>query len=98
MKAITKDFSKFHLSESPLIKGGIPGKNSKKMLKKQRQIEGSVVSYPRGIPIAIKKAKGAIIEDVDGNRFIDFFAGAGVVNLGHSNEEVLEPVFEQQRN
>ncbi|MFK8103151.1 MAG: aspartate aminotransferase family protein [Saprospiraceae bacterium] len=93
------DFSKFHLSESAkIVSDHIPGKESKKMIALQQKIEGSVVSYPRGIPIAIKKAKGAIIEDVDGNQFLDFFAGAGVVNLGHSNEEVLERVFEQQKS
>ena len=93
------DFSKFHLGEKPrIVSAKIPGKESQRLLEQQRQIEGSVVSYPRGIPIAIKRAKGAIIEDVDGNRFIDFFAGAGVLNVGHSNPEVLEYVVEQQKN
>ena len=92
------DFSKFHLSESPrIVSKHIPGEKSKEMLREQIRIEGSVVSYPKGIPIAIEKAKGAIIEDVDGNHFLDFFAGAGVLNLGHTNEEVLEPVIEQQK-
>lgn len=92
------DFSKFHLSETPLIvTSEIPGEQSRKLLKLQKEIEGSVVSYPRSMPIAINRAKGAIIEDVDGNRFIDFFAGAGVLNLGHCNEEVLEYVTEQQQ-
>jgi len=88
-------FAKFHLSETPKIKTKIPGKESKRLLKLQSRLEGSVVSYPKNIPIAIKRAKGATVEDVDGNLFIDFFAGAGVVNLGHSNEEVLRPVYEQ---
>lgn len=93
-----KDFSKFHLSESAsILSPEIPGKRSKELLALQQEIEGSVVSYPRSIPIAINRAKGAIIEDVDGNRFIDFFAGAGVVNVGHCNEEVLEYVREQQQ-
>lgn len=92
-----KDFSKFHLAEAPEIKTEIPGQGSRTLMEIQRKIEGSVVSYPRGIPIAIKRAKGAIIEDVDGNLFIDFFAGAGVVNLGHSNSEVLERVAIQQQ-
>ena len=92
------DFSKFHLTEQPQIKSPhIPGEGSKRLLAQQREIEGSVVSYPRGIPIAIKRAKGAIIEDVDGNLFIDFFAGAGVLNVGHCNEEVLKYVEKQQQ-
>jgi diaminobutyrate-2-oxoglutarate transaminase len=92
------DFSKFHLADDAMIvTNQIPGAKSAEMIEQQMEIEGSVVSYPRSIPIAIKRAKGAIIEDVDGNLFIDFFAGAGVLNLGHSNEEILEPVIRQQR-
>jgi diaminobutyrate-2-oxoglutarate transaminase len=99
MKKITHKFSRFHLSESAnIISKSIPGKRSKKLLELQKQIEGAVVSYPRSMPFAIHKAKGAIIEDVDGNQFIDFFAGCGVVNVGHCNEEVLEYVREQQNN
>jgi diaminobutyrate-2-oxoglutarate transaminase len=91
-------FSKYHLSESPkIVSPSIPGERSKALLKRQGEIEGSVVSYPRSMPIAIKRAKGAIIEDIDGNLFIDFFAGAGVLNLGHCNEDVLEYVYAQQK-
>jgi len=92
-----QDFSKFHLSETPLIiSNSLPGKRSKELLKLQRKMEGATVSYPRKMPFAIHRAKGAIIEDVDGNRFIDFFAGCGVLNVGHSNEEVLKYVRKQQ--
>lgn len=92
-------FSQFHLSNNArLITKSIPGPNSKKLLKKQSEVEGSIVSYPKSIPIAIRLAKGAIIEDVDGNQLIDFFAGCGVVNVGHVNEEVLNYVFKQQKD
>lgn len=92
------DFSKFHLAENArIISDRIPGMKSAALIEEQKEIEGSVVSYPRSIPIAIKRAKGAIVEDVDGNLFIDFFAGAGVLNLGHCNEEVLAYVQEQQK-
>ena len=91
-------FSKYHLSESArIVSPRIPGARSTALLKRQREIEGSVVSYPRAMPIAIRRAKGAIIEDVDGNLFIDLFAGAGVVNLGHCNEDVLEYVYAQEK-
>ncbi len=94
-----KDFSKMHLAEAPrIISSEIPGKKSRELLKLQQEIEGSIVSYPKKMPIAIKRAKGAIIEDVDGNYFIDFFAGCGVLNVGHSNEEVLSVVKEQIEN
>lgn len=92
------DFSQYHLGESALIVSeSIPGPRSRALLQEQQELEGSVVSYPRSIPLAFKRAKGAIIEDVDGNRFIDFFAGAGVLNVGHSNEEVLAYTSAQQQ-
>jgi diaminobutyrate-2-oxoglutarate transaminase len=88
---------KYHLSEcAKIVSASIPGEKSKVLLKLQSEIEGSVVSYPRSMPIAIKRAKGSIIEDVDGNHFIDFFGGCGVLNVGHGNEYVLDYVKEQQ--
>ncbi|MBC8179305.1 MAG: aminotransferase class III-fold pyridoxal phosphate-dependent enzyme, partial [Deltaproteobacteria bacterium] len=40
-------------------------------------------------PIFVKRAKGALIEDVEGNEYIDFGGGIGVVNVGHCNEKVV---------
>ena len=92
------DFSQYHLGEAAhIITATIPGPRSQALLQEQLEIEGSVVSYPRSIPLAFKRAKGAIIEDADGNRFIDFFAGAGVLNVGHSNEDVLAYAAAQQQ-
>ena len=45
--------------------------------------------------IFVKKAKGAIIEDVEGNEYIDFGGGIGVVNVGHCNEKVVAAIKEQ---
>jgi diaminobutyrate-2-oxoglutarate transaminase len=45
--------------------------------------------------MAIQRAKGATIEDVDGNVYIDFFGGAGVMNVGHSHPIVIQAVVEQ---
>jgi len=92
-------FENYHLANNAsIITSEIPGKESKRLLALQQELEGSIVSYPVGLPIAIKKAKGAIIEDVDGNRFIDFFSGAGVLNVGHCNPDVLRRVSAQQED
>jgi diaminobutyrate-2-oxoglutarate transaminase len=93
-----RDFSGYHLSETPVMLTSIPGERSKQLLALQQKLEGNVVSYPRKMPIAIKRAKGATIEDVDGNLLLDFFAMAGVLNVGHCNEDVLAYVTEQQKN
>ncbi|HYC30100.1 MAG TPA: aminotransferase class III-fold pyridoxal phosphate-dependent enzyme, partial [Chitinophagaceae bacterium] len=90
-------FTSFHLAENAqIISSSIPGPRSREILAAQQAMEGSIVSYPRNMPIAMRRAKGAIIEDVDGNLFIDFFSGAGVLNVGHCNPYVLEYVREQQ--
>lgn len=89
------DFKSFSLPEAPLIKIPPPGPRSKEYLDFQSTYEGSAVSYPRGMPMALKRTRGATVEDVDGNIYIDFFGGAGVMNVGHSNPTVLEAVSEQ---
>ncbi len=90
-------FESYHLSEEASIKtGNIPGPNSIELLEKQDRLEGNNRSYPRSIPVAFERALGSIIEDVDGNRFIDFFAGCGVLNVGHNNKDVLDEVKKQQ--
>ncbi len=84
-------FKKYHFSENAkIITSEIPGKKSKELLKKQEQLESNNRSYPRGIPIAFDKARGAAITDVDGNLYLDFFSGCGVVNFGHNNPDVLK--------
>jgi len=57
------------------------------------------VHIPRGAyqvtPVVIAHAEGAVITDVDGNTFIDFAGGIGVMNVGHSNAKVVQALKEQ---
>jgi 4-aminobutyrate aminotransferase / (S)-3-amino-2-methylpropionate transaminase / 5-aminovalerate transaminase len=46
-------------------------------------------------PIFVKRAKGALIEDVEGKEYIDFAGGLGVLNVGHCNEKVVAAVKNQ---
>ena len=89
------DFRQLSYPEAPLIRVAPPGQKSKEFLDFQASTESSAVSYPKGLLMAIQRAKGATIEDVDGNIYIDFFGGAGVMNVGHSNPQVLEAALEQ---
>lgn len=89
------DFKSLSFPEAPLMKTKPPGPRSKEFLDFQSVHEGSAVSYPRGMPMALKSARGATVEDVDGNVYIDFFGGAGVMNVGHANPEVLKDVSDQ---
>lgn len=49
------------------------------------------------LPLFVAKASGALVDDLDGNRFIDFGGGIGTLNVGHSRTEVIEAVVEQAR-
>jgi len=89
------DFSELSFQDAPLIKVPPPGPGSRELLDFQRTHEGSAVSYSRGLPMALKRGRGATVEDVDGNLYIDFFGGAAVMNVGHGNPEVVEAASRQ---
>ena len=89
------DFRKLSFPEAPVIKTQPPGPESQELLDFQWDHEGSAVSYPRWLPMALRRAKGATVEDVDGNIYIDFFGGAGVMNVGHANPEVVDAAAKQ---
>ncbi|WP_115865686.1 aspartate aminotransferase family protein [Halorussus litoreus] len=90
-----RGFQDIHFDDAPNVETSIPGPNSQELLERQRQVDSSAVAYPKSVPIAIEEGKGATLRDVDGNTFLDFFAGIGVLNVGHSNPYVLEGVREQ---
>lgn len=83
-------FSELSMSDTPRINVVPPGPKSKEMLDAQNALESSAVSYPKGMPMAIKRAQGATLEDMDGNRYIDMFGGAGVMAVGHGHPDVLK--------
>lgn len=89
------DFRDLSFTNAPAIKAPPPGPKSQAYLDYHFSHEGGVVSYPRGMPMALRRGKGATVEDVDGNVYIDFFGGAGVMGVGHSNPEVIEAAQEQ---
>ncbi|MHA1308872.1 MAG: aspartate aminotransferase family protein [Candidatus Heimdallarchaeota archaeon] len=91
-------FEDLSFSEAPVIKGSVPGPKSKELLQKQNELEGNAVSYPKGSPIGFARGKGATIQDVDGNIFIDFFGGAGVLATGHCNPFIQEQIKDAQEN
>ncbi|WP_298276418.1 aminotransferase class III-fold pyridoxal phosphate-dependent enzyme [Ferroplasma sp.] len=74
-----------NLENVPLLKTHIPGPKSKKILEDQSELETATVTYSHLFPIAISRANGSVIEDVDGNKFIDWVSGISVLNLGYSD-------------
>ena len=72
---------------------GIPGEKSRALMARRQEFVARGVGATMNVFAA--KADGAIIEDVDGNRFIDFAGGIGVMNIGHTRPEVTQAIAEQ---
>src|SRR5438067_8484318 len=81
--------------ERTKVRGRLPGPRSAQLLARQEARESSARTYPRRLPIAIARAAGSYVQDLDGNVFIDFLNGAGSLPLGHSHPEVLEAIETQ---
>ncbi|WP_439858216.1 diaminobutyrate--2-oxoglutarate transaminase [Pseudomonas syringae] len=56
--------------------------------------ESNVRSYCRDCDVVFATAQGAVIEDVEGRQFIDFFAGAGSLNYGHNNPRLKKELLD----
>jgi diaminobutyrate-2-oxoglutarate transaminase len=90
-------FDEMHFKPAPALTGEVPGPLSREMLAEQDELESSARSYPRSVPVAIEEGLGATMRDVDGNTFIDFFGGAGVLNVGHNLPAAAQAATEQQK-
>jgi 4-aminobutyrate aminotransferase/(S)-3-amino-2-methylpropionate transaminase len=75
------------------VRTPIPGPKSLELMRRRNS------AVPRGVyhatPIFAARAEGAVLEDVDGNRFIDFAGGIGCLNVGHRAPRVLAAIREQ---
>jgi len=75
------------------LKTSLPGPKSKELMAERTK---HVARGPFHLtPVFLAKAKGAVIEDVDGNKLLDFAAGIGVVNVGHAPDSVVKAVQAQ---
>jgi len=79
----------------PKLVTELPGPLSKKVIEKRAQAIPSSIAC--GSPYAIDKAEGCMVQDLDGNIIMDWVGGIGVMNIGHSNPEVIEAVEKQIR-
>jgi len=57
------------------------------------QLESEVRSYVRSFPVIFDTAEGSFLYDEQGNRYIDFFSGAGTLNYGHNNPRINEALI-----
>ena len=76
-----------------IVTGTLPGSKGQEIMDRRAK------AVPNGIGTAykavIKRGEGAMFEDVDGNIFLDWIGGVGVLNIGYSNPECIEAVKEQ---
>jgi 4-aminobutyrate aminotransferase/(S)-3-amino-2-methylpropionate transaminase len=75
------------------IQTNLPGEKSKSLVERRENIVPKGVSY--GVPAFAESANGALIQDVDGNTFIDFVGAIGVLNVGHCHPKVTQALHEQ---
>jgi 4-aminobutyrate aminotransferase/(S)-3-amino-2-methylpropionate transaminase len=81
------------LSQERRLVTEIPGPRSRELwARRERAVPAAVFNT---VPVFVERAAGGIVEDVDGNRLIDFGAGLAVLNLGNSAPAVLEAIREQ---
>src|SRR6202163_4146949 len=71
----------------------IPGPNSRALSERRAKAVPRGLSH--GTPIYVAKAEDAWLEDVDGNRYIDFAGGIGCLNIGHRREAVITAIREK---
>jgi 4-aminobutyrate aminotransferase / (S)-3-amino-2-methylpropionate transaminase / 5-aminovalerate transaminase len=75
------------------LKTALPGPKGQALLERRKN------ALPAGLAkstdIAVDRAEGALVWDVDGNQLLDFAAGIGMINVGHTNKEVVQAIREQ---
>jgi len=81
------------MTNTPRITTPLPGPNARALIER----DGTVVSpsYTRSYPLVIARGSGAMVEDVDGNVFLDCAAGIAVNSTGHSHPDVVQAIVEQ---
>src|SRR5580704_11291240 len=79
----------------PSLVTSLPGPKARAIIERDTQVISP--SYARCYPLVVAKGEGAIVEDVDGNRFLDCNAGIAVVATGHCHPKVVEAIEQQSR-
>ena len=77
----------------PSLLTSLPGPKAKQVLAQDAKVISP--SYTRGYPLVAKSGRGAMVEDVDGNVFLDFAAGIAVVSTGHCHPHVVQAIQKQ---
>ena len=79
-----------------IITETLPGPKAQEMINRRKEAIPNAIGC--SYPVVIARGEGAMIEDVDGNKFLDWIGGVGVLNIGFSQPEVVEAVKAQADN
>lgn len=77
----------------PKVITPLPGPKAKEIIDRRAKAMPGAIKC--GYPCVIARGEGAVFEDVDGNIFLDWIGGVGVLNIGYSNPELIEAVKTQ---
>lgn len=80
----------------PRLVTPLPGPKARAIIEADEQWVSP--SYTRSYPFVARRGEGAVVEDVDGNRFLDFNAGIAVCATGHSHPDVVRAIQAQAEN
>ena len=79
--------------DAPKLITPLPGPKAKALIERDAKVVST--SYTRDYPFVIARGEGSVVEDVDGNRFLDCAAGIAVNSTGHSHPQVVQAIIEQ---
>jgi len=82
-------------AEVPSVARELPGPIARQLIERDRRVTSP--SMGRVYPLVPRRAAGCVVEDVDGNRFLDFNAGIAVTSTGHCHPRVVAAI-ERQSN
>lgn len=84
------------IGPAPWIETSLPGPEAKAII--DRDHHRTSPSYTRDYPLVVRRASGSVVEDVDGNRFLDLTAGIAVCATGHCHPKVVAAIERQARS
>src|SRR3954466_2415469 len=84
------------LGPVPYLGTALPGPKAQAFI--ERDERHSSPSYTRDWPLVVERALGSTVQDVDGNRFLDFTAGIAVCSTGHCHPRVVAAIQQQAGN
>ncbi|MEA5570635.1 acetyl ornithine aminotransferase family protein [Calothrix sp. UHCC 0171] len=84
------------LPRSPRLVTTLPGERARALVERDRAVTSP--SYTRDYPLVVARGQGCMLEDVDGNVFLDLTAGIAVTATGHCHPEVVQAIQAQSAN